>query len=106
MKSNLLTTAVFSVVLAGSAIFTGCSCNSGMQGTYSDSTHSVILDLNSGGKAVFTAMGTVDDCTYAISGTKLTVNCQGEDPIAFTIHDNGSLTGPPDSFMPALRKEK
>jgi hypothetical protein len=107
MKNKLFISTLFFVAVALAFISTGCSSrDSGMRGTYSDSTHSVILELNSGGKAVFTAMGTVNDCTYAISGMKLTVNCQDEQPIAFTIHDNGSLTGPPDSFMPALRKEK
>jgi len=35
------------------------------------------------------------------------LDCKG-DPgkVTFTIHDDGSLTGPPGTFMPALRKRK
>jgi hypothetical protein len=83
-------------------------CHSGMSGTYTDANGAVILELRSGGKANFTFMGDVENCTYDTSGTQLTLTCKGSPaPVTvFNIHDDGSLTGPPGTFMPPLRKEK
>jgi hypothetical protein len=82
-------------------------CTSGPSGTYSDTMGSVILELKSGGKANITFMGEVGDCTDSTSGNQLTLDCKGQaGKIVFTIHDDGSLTGPTGGFMPALRKQK
>lgn len=83
------------------------ACGSGVQGTYSDNSGSLMLELHTGGQATFTFMGEAAQCTYAVDGKKLTLTCKGEaGKTVFTIHDDGSLTGPPGSFMPALRKAK
>ena len=82
-------------------------CKSSMTGTYSDTMGSVILELKSGGKANFTFMGNVQDCSYESSGKQVTLSCKGEDsPITFTRHDDESLTGPPGTLMLPLRKQK
>ena len=82
-------------------------CNSGPTGTYTDAMGAVILELRSGGSARFTFSGDVLDCTYTSSKTNLTLTCKGDtSPTLFTIHDDGSLTGPPGTFMPPLRKQK
>lgn len=95
------------VVVAGSLVLLVAGCNSGPKGTYTDANGAVILELKSGGKANFTFMGDVQDCTYDTSGKQLTLTCKGESgKTTFNIHDDGSLTGPPGSFMPPLRKEK
>ena len=100
MKNKLL-------VLIVSIIAFQVACNSGPTGTYSDANGSVLLELKSSAKANITFMGDVADCTYSTSGNQLTLDCKGPaGKIAFTIHDEGSLTGPPDSFMPMLRKQK
>ena len=85
-----------------------CGCNSGPTGTYTDANGAVILELRSGGKASFTFMGDVENCTYESSGKQLTLTCKGSPaPVTvFNIHDDGSLTGPAGTFMPPLRKEK
>ena len=109
MKANLATIAVLCGLSAGTAIVSGCtSCgSSGMAGTYTDPAGAVLLELKSGGKANFTFMGDVEDCTYKASHPHLNLNCKGElGSVVLTIHDDGSLTGPPGSFMPGLRKEK
>jgi hypothetical protein len=68
---------------------------------------SVLLELKSGGKANFTFMGNVAECTYSSSGQQLALNCAGDaGATVFNIHDDGTLTGPPGSFMPALNKKK
>jgi len=66
-----------------------------------------LAELKSGGKANITFMGDVADCTNGTSGNQRTLNCKGHaGTIVFTIHDDGSLTEPPGSFMPMLRKQK
>ena len=95
-------------VIAGLAVLLIAGCNSGPRGTYTDANGAVILELRSGGKANFTFMGDVENCTYESSGKQLTLTCKGSPaPVTvFNIHDDGSLTGPAGSFMPPLRKEK
>lgn len=95
-------------VTAGVLVLIISGCDSGPKGTYTDANGAVILELRSGGKANFTFMGDVEDCTYESSGKQLTLTCKGSPaPVTvFNIHDDGSLTGPAGSFMPPLRKEK
>ena len=82
-------------------------CKSSITGTYSDTMGSVILELKSGGKANFTFMGNVQDCSYKSSRKQLTLTCEGEaTPAVFTIHDDESLSGPPGTMMLPLRKQK
>jgi hypothetical protein len=82
-------------------------CQSGPRGTYTDKMGAVVLELRSGGDARFTFSGDVQDCAYTSDRERLTLTCQGETfPVVFTIHDDGSLTGPRGSFMPPLRKEQ
>ena len=89
------------------AVMVAAGCSSGVKGTYSDPGGGVVLDLKSGGKATLTFAGDAADCTYETSGNKLTLECKGAaGKTVFTIHDDGSLTGPPGSFIPALRKSK
>ena len=93
--------------VAVSLVLLVSGCNSGPKGTYTDANGAVILELRSGGSANFTFMGDVQDCTYESSGKQLTLTCKGEaGRTVFNIHDDGSLTGPPGSFMPPLRKQK
>lgn len=88
-------------------VFAYAACTSGPSGTYSDANGAVLLELKSGGKANITFMGEVADCTDSTSGNQLTLNCKAPaGKIVFTIHDDGSLTGPPGGFMPMLRKQK
>jgi hypothetical protein len=76
-------------------------------GTYTDANGAVILELRSGGSASLTFMGDVENCSYTSSKQQVTLTCK-ESPVpttVFNIHDDGSLTGPPGSFMPPLRKK-
>ena len=93
------------ILIAGACTLPIAGCSSGPRGTYSDVLGSTVVDLKAGGKANFTYMGDVADCTYSTSGKQLTLNCQGEaGTTVFTMHDNDTLTGPPGSLIPALRK--
>lgn len=93
--------------LLGSALSLVAGCSSGPSGTYTDANGAVILELRSGGNARFTFSGDVLDCTYTTTKTNLSLTCKGDaKPTLFTIHDDGSLTGPAETFMPPLRKVK
>ena len=92
--------------LSGAMAASSCG-GSGLKGTYSDPGGAVLLDIRSGGEASLTMMGEVAPCTYDSNGDKLSLSCKGDkDKLVFTIHDDGSLTGPPGTFIPALRKKK
>jgi hypothetical protein len=92
------------------------SCGSKVQGTYTDASGRVILELRSGGRAVLTFMGETAPCTYTVEGNKLTLACKAAEGFilavprnagdtVFTIHDDGSLTGPPGAFIHARAGE-
>ncbi|MBS0367003.1 MAG: hypothetical protein JSR67_14395 [Proteobacteria bacterium] len=106
MNTNRIVTLAAAAFL-GCALFKLSACSAGVPGTYTDANGAVILELRSGGDAQFTFMGDVEHCRYSSSGTVLTLNCKGDlGTVAFNLHDDGSLTGPPGSFMPPLRKVK
>jgi len=98
------------VILMAALAVVGCvltGCGSSIQGTYSDGPGSVLLDVRSGGEAKLSFMGDAAPCSYTVEGDKLNLTCKGDlGKVAFTIHDDGSLTGPPGSFVSALRKTK
>ena len=99
---------MLSMAAIGSVSLTIVACGaSGVKGTYSDPGGSMVLEVRSGGQATFTFMGSPAACTYAAEGDKLNLDCKGDaGKIVMTIHDDGSLTGPPGGFMPVLRKSK
>lgn len=97
----------FRVVITVLCLLSALACQSGPRGTYTDKMGAVILELRSGGEARFTFSGDVAECTYTSDHDRLTLKCKGDAaPMVFTIHDDGSLSGPPGSFIPPLRKEK
>lgn len=107
MKRKFEIRRILQTTVAACALLVCIGCSSGPSGTYSDANGAVLLELKSGGKANITFMGDVADCTDSSSGNQLTLDCKGQaGRITFTIHDDGSLTGPPGSFMPMLRKQK
>lgn len=83
------------------------ACSGGVKGTYSDPNAAVVLELRSGGDGAITFMGETAACTYSTSSKQVLLDCKPPaGKIAFNIHDDGSLTGPPGGFMPTLRKQK
>ena len=96
-----LTLAVLALALGGLA-----ACGSGVRGTYSDQSGAFVLDLKSGGKASFAIPGDAISCNYHVQGQNITLMCPGDGgKLDLTLHDDGSITGARDSFMPALRKK-
>ena len=104
MKSWMVLMAVL-VLSLFIMIPTGCSAGSNMEGTYTSALGNVVLDLKSGGKAIFTLMGESMPCTYTVKGEKLVLDCtpQGE-KVDFVIHGDGSISGP--GFIGSMKKTK
>jgi hypothetical protein len=101
-KLGLVVLVVTLTVLVGSA-----GCGSSVEGTYSDPGGAITLDLKSGGNATISFMGETAPCTYTVDGKKLALSCKGQaGKMNFTIQDDGSLAGPPGTFIPPLRKKK
>jgi len=89
------------------SVFVSCSLKSKMEGTYSQSGASmgIVLDLTSGGKATFSMSGEDFACTYRVTGDKVALDCSPKgEKLDFTIHDDGSLTGP--GLVGILKKQK
>lgn len=108
MKNDLLKMMLVGMLSAVISIAVGCNgCNSGIEGTYSDPTRTLVLVIGSGSAANLTFQGEKVDCTYATSGKQLSVECKNlPGKRVFTIQDDGSLSPPSDSFFPVLRKQK
>jgi hypothetical protein len=104
MKNSFMIGLVAALALLASGLVS-CSSKSKLNGTYlqGDGGGTVTLDLKSGGKAQFTMMGENMACSYQVNGDKLMLDCtpKGE-KVEFTIHDDGSLTGP--GFIGMMKK--
>ena len=89
------------------SVVVSCSSKSKMEGIYSQagSGMGIVLDLESSDKATFSMSGEDFACTYKVNGDKLALDCtpKGE-KLDFTIHDDGSLTGP--GLVGILKKGK
>ena len=106
---NLITrrVALIAVLALITSVVVSCSSKSKMEGIYSQvgSGMGSVLDLKSSDKATFSMSGEDFACTYKVNGDKLALDCtpKGE-KLDFTIHDDGSLTGP--GLVGILKKGK
>ena len=89
---------VFSTCAAGAA-------GSTVEGTYENAQGNASIEFTACGKAHFSFHGLGGECKYKIEGKKLTLIVEDETTV-FSINEDGSLTGPPDSFLPGLKKWK
>jgi hypothetical protein len=101
MKTALITAVGIGVLLGG---FASAAHGGKMEGTYTNGGI-ITMDLRSGGKANFNLMGENHPCTYKVKGETLMLDCtpKGE-KLDFTIHDDGSLSGP--GFIGSMKKSK
>jgi hypothetical protein len=95
------------IVAAAAALsFIALGCGSGLQGTYSSTNGgTMVLELRSGGKAAFTAMGETKDCTYTVGGKDVHLICDNH-AIDFHVMDDGSLNSVYTAAWGTLRKTK
>jgi hypothetical protein len=104
---NIQRITLIAVLALIAPVVVSCGSKSQMEGTYSQagSGMGIVLDLKSGDKATFSMSGEDFACTYKVNGDKLALDCspKGEE-LDFTIHDDGSLTGP--GLVGILKKGK
>ena len=89
------------------SVIASCSSKSKMEGTYSQAGGGmgIVLDLKSGDKATFSMSGEDFPCNYKVNGDKLALDCSPKgEKLDFTIHDDGTLTGP--GLVGILKKQK
>ena len=103
MKQSAVRKAI-AILVAGSFILVTIACGgSKFEGTYTNTTGLVTLNLGSGGKVSMTMMGETKTGTYKVDGNRLTLDLQG-DKLEFMINEDGSLNGP--GFIGAMKKSK
>jgi hypothetical protein len=106
MNTNLLRNTVVSSVLLCLSL-AAIACGPNVRGKYSAVGGAFVLELQFGGKANLTVAGKSDPCTYKVNGKSLSLTCEGQSgAVVFTIQDDGSLAGPPGSFIPPMQKAK
>jgi len=79
--------------------------NGEVKGVYENAQGNASIEFLDGGKAHFSFHGVGGDCKYRLEGKKLTLIVDDETTV-FTVNDDGSLTGPPDSFLSRMKKKK
>jgi len=95
-------TRLKSVILAG-MLLALAACGTKLAGTYTNANGLAMVELRSGGKATTSLMGESHECTYAVDGQAIHLNCNG-DKSDFRLNEDGSLTGP--GFIGVLTKSK
>jgi hypothetical protein len=88
--------ALVALVLASSLVYVA-GCGKSVSGKYADDTGLMAVEFKSDGKATVTIGGTAIDATYTVDGKNVSVKA-GADVKAFTINDDGSLSGGGDTL--------
>jgi hypothetical protein len=94
---------IFALVLASVLLAAAACGGSKVAGTYSNENGSIVLDLKAGGTGSLSIAGESKPCTYTVEQAQLKLDCDNNQMV-FDIHDDGSLTGPPDSLVGQLKK--
>ena len=84
-------------------ICAGCGSPSLEGHTYKDSTGTVAVAFDSGGKASLATGPIMESCRYATSKYAVTLDCSGGQ-FNFVIGDDGALTGSPSGIAARLTK--
>ena len=92
-------------MLALALSLAACGDESVQGNTYEAAGGGLTIAFKSGGKATFSIGPQSQECTYAQSGKKVTLTCEG-DKTDFTIADDGALQGPPQGMVGRLTKKK
>jgi hypothetical protein len=91
--------------LAGVAGLSALSiaCGSKLDGTYTNPSGIVMLELRSGGKATMGVGGETRDCSHAEDGKQIRLTC-GKEQIALRINEDGTLFAP--GFIGVMKRSK
>lgn len=82
----------------------GKATGSTLRGTYQNANGEAVIEFLSEGKAFFSFHGVTGACTHKQNGKDVILTCDDEDMV-FTVNDDGSLAGPPDSFVSRMKKK-
>jgi hypothetical protein len=114
MKKNLLVLALL-LVPAGLALAAeggtanakpqAAPASAGIEGEYENADQKTVIELLPKGRAFLSFHGLTQECSYAVEGKSLKLTCDGEET-RFTIEDDGTLMGPPDSFLTRMKRKK
>src|SRR5229473_6773262 len=101
MKNKFTVSNALAIAILGT-LATALGCSGKVAGnTYEDNGGVVKIEFKSGGKAYLSAGPATTTCTYSESGKTVTLICVG-DKTAFTVEDDGALSGPPDGLLTRL----
>jgi hypothetical protein len=89
-------------VVAGLSTLT-IACGSKLDGTYTNPSGIVMLELRSGGKATMGVGGETRECSHAEEGKQIRLTC-GKEQIALRINEDGTLFAP--GFIGVMKKTK
>lgn len=77
------------------------ACGSKLDGTYTNPSGIVMLELRSGGKATMGLGGETRECTHAEEGKQIRLTCGGE-KIILRVNEDGTLFAP--GFIGVMKK--
>jgi hypothetical protein len=79
------------------------ACGSKVDGTYTNPSGIVMLELRSGGKATMGVGGETRECTHAEEGKQIRLTCGGEH-ITLRVNEDGTLFAP--GFIGVMKKSR
>ena len=105
MKAVAFRTSLIAMTEALAISLSACGKSNAVQGnTFEGSGGAFKIQFMDGGKASV-ALGTlVGDCTYVQKDKTITITCEGN-PMDFTVNDDGSLSGPPNTDLGTLSRK-
>ena len=79
------------------------ACGSKLDGTYTNPTGIVMLELRSGGKATMGVGGETRECTHTEDGKQIQLAC-GREKIQLRVNEDGTLFAP--GFIGVMKKSR
>jgi hypothetical protein len=90
--------------MIASLSFSIIACSSSLEGKYANGTGMVVIEFNKD-KAFVTMGALTAEGSYTIDGDKVIIAAKGE-KIVLTRNSDGSLSGPEDSLIGRLTKQR
>ena len=95
---------ILTAVMIASLSFSIIACSRSLEGKYANGTGMVVIEFSS--DRAFLTMGALTaEGSYKIDGDKVIIDAEG-DKIVLTRNSDGSLSGPKDSVIGRLTKQR
>lgn len=95
---------ILTAVMIASLSFSIIACSRSLEGKYANGTGMVVIQF-SRDRAFLTMGALTAEGSYKIDGDKVIIDAEG-DKIVLTRNSDGSLSGPKDSFIGRLTKQR